>query len=160
MQRRSFLQGLSGILATGIAPAIVAQPMKIFVPKEPKINLYAPDLRHWLVDRKRLGVLAELDISHFYNPYVIPAQPISLHESLGMPIRKFMDDWAENIRAAKMSRDLDRLIDATEVTWVYVETDDNGKTRKTVARKHTPVQLGASLMTLQFSPLQQTPLRD
>jgi hypothetical protein len=39
MQRRHFLQGLAGILAAGVAPAIIAEPMKIWVPKEPKIDL-------------------------------------------------------------------------------------------------------------------------
>lgn len=38
MQRRSFLGGLAGILASGAAPAIVATPMKIWVPKPPKTN--------------------------------------------------------------------------------------------------------------------------
>jgi hypothetical protein len=38
MQRRNFLAGLAGVLATGIAPAIVVEPMKIWVPPKSKIK--------------------------------------------------------------------------------------------------------------------------
>lgn len=34
ISRRDLLGGLAGILATGVAPAIVTQPMKIYVPKK------------------------------------------------------------------------------------------------------------------------------
>lgn len=34
MNRRGFLSGLAGVFAAGVAPAIVSNPMKIFVPKQ------------------------------------------------------------------------------------------------------------------------------
>jgi len=37
VSRRGFLGGLAGILTAGVAPAIVREPMKIFVPKEKHI---------------------------------------------------------------------------------------------------------------------------
>jgi hypothetical protein len=43
MQRRIFLGGLAGILAAGAAPAIIHEPMKLWVPKEKKIVRLEPD---------------------------------------------------------------------------------------------------------------------
>ncbi|MNU19466.1 hypothetical protein D3C71_76930 [compost metagenome] len=38
MKRRGFLTGLAGILAAGVAPAIVREPMKIWVPKSTPVH--------------------------------------------------------------------------------------------------------------------------
>lgn len=66
MNRRGFLGGLAGILAAGVAPAIVHNPMKIVVPKKDLIystnlcqeivgfdfvskpGIYMPDLSEWI----------------------------------------------------------------------------------------------------------------
>lgn len=39
MQRRNFLTGIAGILAAGVAPAVVHNPMKIVVPRKEIVPL-------------------------------------------------------------------------------------------------------------------------
>lgn len=46
MKRRGFLGGLAGILAAGVAPAIVSNPMKIWVPKQVPGLTVQPMFKH------------------------------------------------------------------------------------------------------------------
>lgn len=60
LRRRGFLQGMAGILAAASAPAIVSNPMKIFVPKR--------DFTYATID----------EMEHFNNPHSVAKYQVGL----------------------------------------------------------------------------------
>jgi hypothetical protein len=80
MKRRGFL---AGILAAGVAPAIVHNPMKIFVPKQ---DIVLPR-----TGRGVIGLLSQLDGAGLSMDFQRASDP-------GLAVRQIQDKIAEKIR--------------------------------------------------------------
>lgn len=78
--RRGFLTGLAGIFAAGVAPAIVTQPMKIWVPKRPPMGMaFTRELMD--VHRSKLSKLAaDFDGDTFFEPHVVNGQIVCYNQ--------------------------------------------------------------------------------
>ena len=78
--RRGFLTGLAGIFAAGVAPAIVTQPMKIWVPKRPALQLgFTQELMD--AHRFKLSTLAvDFDGDTFFEPHVVNGQIVCYNQ--------------------------------------------------------------------------------
>jgi hypothetical protein len=77
MNRRGFLTGLAGIFAAGVAPAIVTQPMKIWVPKRSSIPLGFTQQLLDIHRSKLTGLGADFDGDSFFEPHLVNGKVVA-----------------------------------------------------------------------------------